>query len=290
MVLDPEEHHAPARRARCAASPSAAAAWWPAARGRATGRGARRCTAAWVARGGRGRARPGPASETARRREPCARRRRHWERRRGAPPRSPGDDGRVRARADRGRRAGSCCVADASPLQNRLLDEADNAALALGLAGPGPVVFVESVHGYGDRPPASRAARPLRLGADPARLSGAAADRRPLAAHRARPSRRGAALPAARARYVDALAADAGPHARPHGGGRAVRAAARERLARRAALARATRTTRHGSTRPRARSGSTDDEARRCSTSDDDGIAAGRALARLSGGRERTRA
>jgi len=42
-------------------------------------------------------------------------------------------------------------LADASPLQNRLLASADNAQLALDLAG-GPargVVFVESVHGFG---------------------------------------------------------------------------------------------------------------------------------------------
>ena len=40
-------------------------------------------------------------------------------------------------------------VSDPSPLQNRLLDEADNAAFGLALAGDRPVVFVESVHGYG---------------------------------------------------------------------------------------------------------------------------------------------
>lgn len=43
-------------------------------------------------------------------------------------------------------------LADASPLQNRLLGEADNAALGLELAGDPsrPVVFVESIHGYGE--------------------------------------------------------------------------------------------------------------------------------------------
>lgn len=42
-------------------------------------------------------------------------------------------------------------VADASVFQNRLLDRADNAAFALAVVGPRsrPVVFVESVHGYG---------------------------------------------------------------------------------------------------------------------------------------------
>lgn len=42
-------------------------------------------------------------------------------------------------------------IADASPLQNRLLDVEDNAALALGLAGERgrPVAFLEAVHGFG---------------------------------------------------------------------------------------------------------------------------------------------
>ena len=42
-------------------------------------------------------------------------------------------------------------LADVSPLQNRLLGSADNAQLGLEVAGPRtrPVVFVESVHGYG---------------------------------------------------------------------------------------------------------------------------------------------
>jgi hypothetical protein len=43
-------------------------------------------------------------------------------------------------------------LADSSPLQNRLLADADNAALGIELAGsPGrPVVFVESLHGFGE--------------------------------------------------------------------------------------------------------------------------------------------
>jgi hypothetical protein len=43
-------------------------------------------------------------------------------------------------------------LADASPLQNRLLAAADNAQLALDLSGgrARPVVFVESVHGFGE--------------------------------------------------------------------------------------------------------------------------------------------
>jgi Domain of unknown function (DUF4350) len=53
-------------------------------------------------------------------------------------------------------------VADASPLQNRLLASADNAQFALDLSGRGrqPVVFVESLHGYG--PSRGLAAVPAR--------------------------------------------------------------------------------------------------------------------------------
>jgi Domain of unknown function (DUF4350) len=62
-----------------------------------------------------------------------------------------GADGRgllVVAAVGRGRIA---LLADASPLQNRLLAHADDAKLGLSLAGPAgrPVAFLESVHGYG---------------------------------------------------------------------------------------------------------------------------------------------
>jgi hypothetical protein len=54
------------------------------------------------------------------------------------------------------RRLGSgtiALLADASPLQNRLLAAADNAQFGLDLSGERarPVVFVESVHGFGER-------------------------------------------------------------------------------------------------------------------------------------------
>jgi hypothetical protein len=43
-------------------------------------------------------------------------------------------------------------LADPTPLENGLLDEADNARLGVGLAGPAarPVRFLESFHGYGE--------------------------------------------------------------------------------------------------------------------------------------------
>ena len=42
-------------------------------------------------------------------------------------------------------------LADAAPVENRLLASADNAQLALNLAGPrgAPVIFAEALHGYG---------------------------------------------------------------------------------------------------------------------------------------------
>lgn len=54
------------------------------------------------------------------------------------------------AQAGRGR---ALLLADSAPLQNRLLARADNAVLALALAGPPrrPVAFAESVHGFGRR-------------------------------------------------------------------------------------------------------------------------------------------
>lgn len=47
-------------------------------------------------------------------------------------------------------RSGSIvALADTGPLTNALLDEADNAAFAIGIVGDGPVLFTEAAHGYG---------------------------------------------------------------------------------------------------------------------------------------------
>ncbi|MEJ7797995.1 MAG: DUF4350 domain-containing protein [Solirubrobacteraceae bacterium] len=61
-----------------------------------------------------------------------------------------GEDPALLAVAQEGR-GRALLLADSAPLHNRLLARADNAALALALAGPPrrPVAFVESVHGYG---------------------------------------------------------------------------------------------------------------------------------------------
>lgn len=98
-------------------------------------------------------------------------------------------------------------LADSSPLQNRLLARADNAALALALAGPAqrPVAFAESIHGL---------SRESGLAALPARwqlalLLGAGAAALWLASRARRlgpPERSGGDPPPARREHVEALA------------------------------------------------------------------------------------
>jgi hypothetical protein len=192
----------------------------------------------------------------------------------------------VAAKRGRGR---VVLVADPSPLENRLLDEADNAALALGLAGDRarPVRFAEAFHGYGEA---------RGLGALPVRwriaLAGAGlallvamlaaarrigpADEEP---ERPRPARR---------EYVDAMAltlertGDRSEALEP------LRRAAEERLARRGALSL------HAAGRLSASPGAEEVEqaaleagldeeaARAVAGRSEDPLALGRALARLS--------
>ena len=126
-------------------------------------------------------------------------------------------------------------LADSSPLQNRLLGEADNAALALALSGRGPLTFVESVHGYG--PARGLAALPARFGWA---LIGLALAALVFMVARGRrlgppePERRD--LPPPRRAYVDALAATMARGRDREEAVAPVRAEARRRLARRAGL------------------------------------------------------
>ena len=109
--------------------------------------------------------------------------------------------------ADRVGEGGIFFLADTSPLENAYLAEADNAAFALGLAGDTGrrVVFVEGVHGFGER---------RGLGALPASwrlaLAVLAVAAVVFAWARARrfggPDRPSRDLPPARAEYVRALA------------------------------------------------------------------------------------
>jgi Domain of unknown function (DUF4350) len=206
----------------------------------------------------------------------------HWSAVSGALPIVAGADGLpivVVRRVGRGRVA---LVADPSPLQNRLLDQADNAALALALAGDGPLVFLEEPHGYGEA--TGLAALPDRfqwalillclaavvlIVARWPRLGPPDPEEEPL-------------FPPRRA-YVDALAATLAKAHERRAAVESVRSAARERLARRAALGRDADAERwHAAARS---AGLSDEEARALQdVTDHDGIAAGRALAHLSGG------
>jgi Domain of unknown function (DUF4350) len=210
----------------------------------------------------------------------------HWRAAAGAQPVVGGTGGAVVLvqRAGAGRIA---LVADPSPLQNRLLDQADNAALALALAGPGPLTFVESAHGYGTA--TGLAALPARFRWALALLALSA-----LALIAARWPRLGPPEPLdeplfpPRRAYVDALAATLAKTHDRSAAIQSVRAAARERLVRRAALGRGADA---AAWTAAARAAGLDEDERRALQDgiDDDGIAAGRALARLSGGRRSDR-
>jgi hypothetical protein len=73
-----------------------------------------------------------------------------WEQPGGALP-AVGPASRPLLLVARRGRGSAALLADPAPLQNRLLGAADDAALALNLAGPRgrPVAFLETVHGYG---------------------------------------------------------------------------------------------------------------------------------------------
>jgi hypothetical protein len=127
-------------------------------------------------------------------------------------------------------------LADASPLQNRGLARADNAAFALALAGGGvTVTFLETVHGYG----ASTGLGALPAGARWG-LLGLLLAALAFAWSRARrigpPQEAERPLPPPRADYVDALAGSLTRTGRPAEVARPLRAAARDVLARRAGL------------------------------------------------------
>jgi hypothetical protein len=128
-------------------------------------------------------------------------------------------------------------LADASPLQNRLLDQADNAALGLALAGPPgrSVVFAEGVHGFGRE--TGLAALPERwkwalIGLLLAAIAWVASRIRRLGP--AEEERR--SLPPPRREYVDAVAATLARTRNPSAAAERVTAAARRNVARRAGL------------------------------------------------------
>jgi hypothetical protein len=128
-------------------------------------------------------------------------------------------------------------LADASPLQNRLLADADNAQLGLALAGePGrPVAFDEAAHGYGQS--GGLAALPTRwkwalLGAVAAALLAVAARIRRLGPAEPPPA---PALPPRRA-HVEALASALARTGQPGQAAEPVHRHARALVLRRAGL------------------------------------------------------
>lgn len=175
-------------------------------------------------------------------------------------------------------------LADVSPIQNAALDEADNAALALGLAGERgrKVIFVEGVHGFGET--RGLAALPTDwkwalggLGLAALTMMWAIGRRFGPAEDERRP------LPPARRRFVDAQALTLARTHDPQAAAEPVRHAARNRLARRGALG-------PEAGEPQVRKaaeqlGLDPGETEAVLGHNRDVLAAGRALAKLSGGR-----
>jgi hypothetical protein len=125
-------------------------------------------------------------------------------------------------------------LADSSPLQNRLLDRAGNAALALQVVGDGgrPVAFAEGQHGYGDVTGLGAIPGPWKaalIGLAVAAFVGAVAAGRRLGP----PEDESRPLPPPRRAYVDALAETLGRTRRPGEALAPLQVSTRARLARR---------------------------------------------------------
>ena len=176
-------------------------------------------------------------------------------------------------------------LADPSPLQNRLLDRVDNAAFALQITGEGaPVRFAEGQHGYGDA--TGLRAIPSRWKWALAGLAVAALIGAVAAGRRLGPAEETAReLPPPRRVYVDAVAEALARTRQPAASLAPLQAAARARLASRAGLG--PDATEEQLRAAAARLGWTAGEADALFMrvrSDDDVLAAGRALARTTGG------
>jgi hypothetical protein len=184
------------------------------------------------------------------------------------------------------RRVGSgrvTLLADSSPLQNRLLGQADNAALGLALAGPRgrPVAFLESYHGYGAGSGLSALPLAWKLllgGLGLAALVYAVARGRRFGP----PEEEGRTLAPPRREYVDSLAAVVARSKRRDDAVGPVRRAARDTLLRRASVPSGGY---YDAVRVAAkRVGLADEDAEallREAVTDDDVLALGRAAARI---------
>lgn len=176
-------------------------------------------------------------------------------------------------------------LADVSPLQNARLEEADNAALGIALAGEEgrPVHFQEAVHGFGVERGLAALPGPWKValaGLLLAALLWMLARGRRLGP----PEEEARPLPPPRAAYVEALASVLARTGRPAEAAAPVREAARRRLAARAGL----RAEAGDSelTRAAEELGLPERERRAIvgeTTSEADALQAGRALARLEG-------
>lgn len=174
-------------------------------------------------------------------------------------------------------------LADSSPLQNRLLGSADNAAFGLGLAGARnrPVEFLESYHGYGTG--SGLSALPL---AWKVLLSGLGLAALVYMVARGRrfgpPEEEGRSLAPPRREYVDSLAAVVARSKRRDAAVGPVRREARDAVLRRASLP---PDADDDAVRSAARRlGFADDDAEallRPIRTDDDVLALGRAAARI---------
>jgi hypothetical protein len=176
-------------------------------------------------------------------------------------------------------------LADSSPLQNRLLDAADNAAFGLGLALPPnqPVEFLESYHGYGTGSGSGLSALPL---AWKLLLGGLGLAALVYLVARGRrfgpPEEEGRSLAPPRREYVDSLAAVLARGKRRDAAVGPVRREARDTVLRRASLS---PTADDDAVRSAAgRLGLRADDADallRPAETDDDVLALGRAAARI---------
>lgn len=148
-----------------------------------------------------------------------------------------GDEGRTTAAAADVGSGRVVLLADASPLQNRLLAEADNAAFAVDLAGPSgrPVVFAERGHGAAS----GRGLAALPGSWKAALVAGGIATVLAMWAAGRRfgpPEDEDRALPPPRKAYVDALAVTLAKTGQPEASMAPLRDAALERLRKRAGL------------------------------------------------------
>jgi hypothetical protein len=199
-----------------------------------------------------------------------------------------GEEDRVIALAGGSGRGHVVALADPSPVQNRLLADDDNAALALGLVGNDdrPVLFAEGPHGYGESEGVGALPRRWRLALSGFGLAAgiwifARSRRLGPPEDEARP------LPPPRWAYVDAVTGTLVRTGRPTEAAEPVRRRARELIARRTGLP--------ADSGPDAlheaaiRLGLPPDEAAAAlgstgPTEEATVLAAGRALARLTGG------